>query len=148
MSQDLNSLPTSKSSEWYCEATFPSIYGVASEFIESALNVMTDREWSQADIFAVNMALEESVTNAIEHGNKEDSSKSFFICCRITDDLVYISVRDEGDGFLESSIPDPREAENMDCPSGRGILLIHGFMTRVWYNHAGNQIYMEKVRTS
>lgn len=137
-----NSLPC-----WSTNQSFPSICGQGRDLIEKVLSVMDKMGWSQHDMFAVNMALEESFTNAIEHGNHCNKRKKFHVSCQVTPQSVLISVRDEGKGYTRERLPDPLDEENIETPSGRGILLIHGFMSRVWYNDAGNEIHMEKLRT-
>ena len=41
---------------------------------------------------------------------------------------------------------DPTAPENLEVPSGRGIMLMRNFMSRVEYNEQGNQVTMEKNR--
>ncbi len=129
---------------WKIDRTFPSIFGQAHQLIDEVLGRMTALGWCDRDIFAVNMALEESVTNAIEHGNHGNPKKHFQVVCTVSATLVSILVRDEGKGFKRDLVPDPTDEKNLETPSGRGTLLIQGFMTRVRYNDAGNEIFMEK----
>lgn len=130
---------------WTCEEVFPSISGKAAPLIDIVLKKMAEKKWLPRDIFAVNMAMVESIANAIEHGNQHDPQKHVSVHCSISENLVHISVKDEGPGFKSKFIPDPRKSENMCCPSGRGVFLIHGFMSKVWFSDSGNIIYMEKV---
>ncbi|MDO5552411.1 MAG: ATP-binding protein [Planctomycetia bacterium] len=132
---------------WIREDVFPSVYGEGADLVESILQTMKERLWPERDIFAVNLAIVEAITNAIEHGNHCNAGKSVTVECRVSNDLVHISVRDEGLGFAKDKIPDPRNDDNIECPTGRGVLLIYGFMTKVWYNDQGNQFFMEKVRS-
>ncbi|MDO5579935.1 MAG: ATP-binding protein [Planctomycetia bacterium] len=133
-----------KFANWTCEEVFPSISGKAAPLIDAVLKKMTEKKWAPKDIFAVNMALVESIANAIEHGNQHDPEKHVSVYCTISEKLVHISVKDEGPGFVSQSVPDPRNSERMTCPSGRGVFLIHGFMSKVWFSDSGNVIYMEK----
>lgn len=129
---------------WQVDKTFPSVFGQAHCLIDEVLGQMTALGWSGRDVFAVNMALEESISNAIEHGNHGNPKKHFQVVCTVTDKLVSILVRDEGKGFRRDLVPNPTDDENLEIPSGRGTLLIQGFMTRVRYNEKGNEIFMEK----
>lgn len=129
------------------EESFPSLPGQEANFINRVLGAMQALAWSEQDLFAVELALVEAITNAIEHGNQLDPSKRVFVTSTVDISSVTISIRDEGEGFQERNIPDPREEDRLECPAGRGVLLIHGFMTRVWYNDKGNELYMEKCRT-
>lgn len=82
----------------------------------------------------VGMAVRESVINAIEHGNGNDTGKRVFVefatpmldACELT-----ISVRDQGAGFDPAALADPLAPENLLKSSGRGIFLIRSFMDDV-----------------
>lgn len=81
------------------------------------------------------VAIRESVINAIKHGNKHDASKNVFVEFEMTpaarpSELV-IRIRDEGDGFDPDSIPDPLAPENLLKASGRGIFFMRSFMDDV-----------------
>ena len=55
-----------------------------------------------------------------------------------------IVITDEGQGFRPKEIPDPTADENIEKPSGRGIMLIHAYMDEIAYNESGNQVRMVK----
>lgn len=56
-------------------------------------------------------------------------------------------IRDEGDGFDASVIPDPTDPANLERSYGRGQLLMQTFMDEVKYNDAGNQVTCIKRRS-
>ena len=81
------------------------------------------------------VAVRESVINAIKHGNKQDGSK--FVTVEFTaqpavdpTELV-IAIRDQGDGFDPEALPDPLAPENLLKSSGRGIFFMRSFMDDV-----------------
>ena len=80
----------------------------------------------------VNVAVRESVINAIKHGNRNDTRKRVHVEFTPLDAKaprgVLIRVRDEGPGFDPDSVPDPLAPENLLKGSGRGIFLIRSFM--------------------
>ena len=76
----------------------------------------------------VEMAIHESLINAIWHGNKNDESKQVWVKYQIFSDRLEIRIRDQGAGFDLESIPDPLKEENLLKVSGRGIFLIRSFM--------------------
>lgn len=94
--------------------------------------------------FAIKLALEEALTNAVKHGNNNDASKQLMVCYSVTPERTVIMVRDEGRGFKPHRVPDPTSDENLERPSGRGIMLMHAYMTRVHFNRAGNEVWMLK----
>ncbi len=102
--------------------------------------------YSDASVFALRLALEEAVVNGFKHGNREKPGLTVDLAWRVEPDLVRISVEDQGPGFEPNEVPDPRSPENLDRPSGRGIMLMRAYMTRVRYNDRGNRVEMEYER--
>ena len=116
--------------------------------LEEIIDRLRRSRWNERDVFAVQLALEEALINAIKHGNGDDPAKRVCCCCRIASDLVRIEIADEGDGFDPASLPNPTDNENMCTPSGRGVMLMQNFMCRVEFNEKGNRVVMEKGRGS
>jgi serine/threonine-protein kinase RsbW len=85
----------------------------------------------------IGMSVREAVTNAIQHGNKLDAEKKVDISFRIQPDRVLILVRDQGDGFNASDIPNPLDSDNLLKPSGRGIFYMRTFMDEVEFRSLG-----------
>jgi serine/threonine-protein kinase RsbW len=128
------------------ELTIPSDLAEARRvqgLIEEALQASA---FSEHDIFAIKLALEEALVNAIKHGNQMDPDKRVFITYRVTTDRFEICITDEGAGFNPDDVPDPTAIENLERPCGRGLLLMRGFMTAVEYHGCGNCVSMSKVR--
>ena len=99
----------------------------------------------------IGMSVRESVTNAIQHGNKLDLSKQVDICFQVLPDRLTISVKDEGSGFRADEIPSPLDSNNLLKPSGRGIFYIRTFMDEVEFRslpHGGTEVHMVKKISS
>ena len=125
-------------------ASLPSNLTDYHVFIESVLQSLDSFGWQQCDLFAVHMALEESISNAIRHGNKEDPAKKVDMECRISPTRFWIQITDEGAGFNPAAVPDCCAPDRLEVPGGRGLALIRAYMTRVQYNERGNSLIMEK----
>jgi len=124
-----------------------SISSIPSELahVESAiLPVLDNKGYGERNIFAVKLALEEAVVNAIKHGNQLDDTKKVTISFYIDDDRALISIEDEGEGFDPSAIADPTDPENLMASSGRGLALIRAYMDEVRFNEKGNEISLVK----
>ena len=67
---------------------------------------------------------------------------------KLSNTELFISIADEGDGFNPDDVPDPTAEDNLEIPSGRGLMLMHSFMDSVAYNDKGNQVTMKKVRSA
>ena len=102
--------------------------------------------FSQEDIFAVHLALQEAFTNAITHGNKMSPDKEVKIDYSVGLDKFEVSMTDEGEGFDPKAVPDPRYGENLYKPEGRGLLLMRSYMDVVEFDERGNSVYMARHR--
>jgi len=100
--------------------------------------------FSEADVFAIRLALEEALVNAVKHGNKLDKCKNVKVNYHITDQRADITIEDEGRGFNPAGLPDPTADENLEMCSGRGILLMRAYMTSVVFNPSGNKVTLTK----
>jgi serine/threonine-protein kinase RsbW len=99
----------------------------------------------------MSVAIRESVTNAVRHGNKLDASKRVIIRFEVDADTFSVSVEDEGEGFDPGEIPDPLAEENLLRASGRGIFFMKNFMDEVTYDFepdGGTRVTMVKKVTS
>jgi serine/threonine-protein kinase RsbW len=132
---------------WQCEFRIPSHSGEGRRVQQEILDEIGRQRWPPHDVFSVHLAMEEALANAIKHGNQSDYNKSIRIRCLLSPDRVRIEVGDEGAGFSVSSVPDPTDPSRLWCPSGRGIMLMRTFMTRVEFNERGNQVTLEKQRS-
>lgn len=101
-----------------------------------------------ADQFAIKLALEEALANAIRHGNSNDPQKSVTVEYSIDPHQACISVQDEGSGFDPTSVPDCTLDENLEKPNGRGVMLMRTYMNEVAFNRAGNRVTLIKKRTA
>ena len=61
---------------------------------------------------------------------------------------VRFVIKDDGHGFDPGAIPDPTRPENLERPTGRGVLLMTTFMDDVRYNKAGNEVTLLKRRSA
>ncbi|MDD5064902.1 MAG: ATP-binding protein [Phycisphaerae bacterium] len=102
--------------------------------------------FSHEDIFAVHLALEEALINAIKHGNKMDPAKEVKVDYSLSSDKVEISMTDEGEGFDPEVVPDPRHGKNLYKNDGRGLLLMQSYMDVVEYNKRGNSVRMVRYK--
>jgi serine/threonine-protein kinase RsbW len=87
----------------------------------------------------MSVAIRESVTNAVRHGNKLDVSKRVIVRFEYEASEFSVSVQDEGEGFDPDEIPDPLAEENLLRASGRGIFFMKNFMDEVRYHFEPNQ---------
>lgn len=128
------------------EVAIPSKTGEGQAVQERIISLLEQLDYPMRDVFGVRLALEEALVNAIKHGNGMDPNKKVHIECRANRERIWIRIRDEGQGFDINALPDPTLEENLEKPSGRGVLLMREFMNKVEYNDRGNCVTMEKHR--
>jgi CheY-like chemotaxis protein len=124
----------------------------------------------EMEIMQISTALIEAIRNAIDHGNLELVSsmretgeyrrigneraqqlpyrdRRVYVTTRLTESEASFSVRDEGNGFDPSGLPDPTDPDNLTKISGRGVMLVRTFMDDVRFNERGTEVTMIKRRT-
>lgn len=130
------------------EHVIPSLVAEAHRVQQEILQLLRDKAFSDRDIFAVKLAVEEAVVNAIRHGNQLDPQKKIRIAYQVTEDAFLIRICDEGCGFDPDAVPDPTHEANLEKPSGRGLLLMRYYMTEVHFLDGGTTVVMCKRRGS
>lgn len=128
------------------EITIPNDTAAALEVQERIVSRLEELGYPPRDVFGCRLALEEALVNAIKHGNDNDPDKKVRVECHLGADRFTIEIEDEGPGFEPEDVPDPTAEENLEKPSGRGIMLMRAFMTRVDYQGRGNRVLLEKDR--
>ena len=124
------------------ESTPSAIAGVCRRI----LSELEANNFSQEDIFAVHLALEEAFINAVKHGNKMDPDKEVKIDYLVDLDKIEIFMMDKGNGFDPDAVPDPRSGENLYKTEGRGLLLMRSYMDGVEFNERGNRVRMVRYK--
>jgi serine/threonine-protein kinase RsbW len=130
---------------WQQERVRESRY-VAS-LITRVCDAMVVVGYASQDVFAFRIALDEAISNAIIHGNRRDPAREVTVSYRVSATRVVATVQDEGQGFDPANIPDPLAPENLEQASGRGILLMRHYTSRLRFNRIGNCVAMYRKRT-
>ena len=133
---------------WSYEKSIASDTEDSREVVTSVLAELEKSCWPEHDVFGVHLAMEEALVNAIKHGNHLDPEKAVDVVCHVSPDRVFIRITDEGDGFDPESVPDPTEEDNLEIPSGRGLMLMRCYMDSVEFNARGNEVTMTKARST
>src|SRR5687768_1823903 len=67
--------------------------------LDAVADAMRRHGYPVNDTFAVRLALEEALVNAVKHGHGYDPSKAVRVHFRVTTEEVLAEVEDEGPGF-------------------------------------------------
>lgn len=128
---------------------------------------------SEAEIKNVFLALDEVFNNAIAYGalqvdsslrDQEDgfiefertmesrqfdpayAERTIHFHADFTKERARFIIKDPGDGFDPTSLPDPTCPENLMREHGRGLLLVQCFMDEIHFNEKGNEVTIIKRR--
>jgi serine/threonine-protein kinase RsbW len=94
------------------------------------------------DVYANLMTcLNEAITNAIFHGNKQNPDKKVYINLEVVNQKRLIfTVADEGAGFDFNDLPDPTEEANLEKLTGRGVYIMKKLADQCIFNTLGNEV--------
>jgi serine/threonine-protein kinase RsbW len=123
---------------------FPSNLARGVDVVEQVLAEIESAGFTTTALFAVRLALDEALANAIRHGNQSDESKNVVVEYNVDGEAFNVSICDEGPGFNPDAIPDPTLDENLERPCGRGVMLMRAYMSEVSFNESGNCVHMVK----
>ena len=125
--------------------TIPADPAAIPTVTEGVTGMLVQKHWPEEQIMSIELALQEAVANGIRHGCRGDVSKQLQCTVNISGDgEVIITVRDPGQGFDPTAVPDPLAPQNVLKPSGRGIFLINGLMDDVQFADGGRALQMKK----
>lgn len=127
---------------------------------------------TEAELPRLIIAMEEALLNACLHGNlelesalKEEDGDAFEQLSKQRADSspwkdrrviveadfnpyeMRVRIRDEGNGFDPSNLPDPTDPENLLKPHGRGVMMMRLFLNEVTWNETGNEVTLVKKAT-
>ena len=106
--------------------------------VESFIDNAKDQYKLNDDIYGnIMIAVTESVSNAIVHGNQSNSKKSVHLQLALEKSLIRFTVEDEGNGFDYTNLDDPTLPENLSKPGGRGIFLMKNLCDEVSFKKDG-----------
>jgi len=138
---------------WSRPATLPPIRLTLSAteevpgILDAVETLMVAQGYPAKDIFALRLALEEALVNAIRHGHACDPSRQARVRLQVNGEQVQVEVEDEGPGFDPAAVPDPLTPDGLLRPSGRGLLLMRAYLTWLCYNEKGNGVTLCRRRS-
>jgi len=130
------------------DVTIPANPNAISGVVDGVMQIAREMRCAEGNEFQIELALREALANAIVHGCNNDPNKKVECCVACTESSdVVILVRDPGEGFIPSAVPNPLAAENLHSTHGRGIYLINQVMDEVSFERNGAEIRMRKAAT-
>src|SRR5262245_1841232 len=78
--------------DWLCITSAQEGRAVRDRVVET----MITRDYSEAEVFGVRLALEEALVNAVKHGNRNDPTKCVWASWHVGPRRVLVAIEDEG----------------------------------------------------
>jgi len=130
------------------EKTFPAQLDQLSaiaDFVTAAARLL---RMGERDVFAVQMAVDEAVTNIITHGYAGQADGNVDISCWKRGDDLVIEIRDWGRPFDPDEIPEPDLHTPLEDrrEGGLGIFLMRRMMDRVEFAHIDGENVLTMAR--
>ena len=115
-----------------------------ADALDAVAGLMAGLGFPDKDVFGVRLALEEALVNSVKHGHRNDPTRRVSLRYRVVPDCALVEVEDEGPGFDPRQVPDPTDPDNLERPSGRGLLLMRAYASWVRHNQRGNCVTLCK----
>ena len=117
------------------------------QVIEDITGAMTRQSFRAEEVFGMRLAVEEAVVNAMKHGHKDCPDEPVSVRYQVSPERVLVEVEDRGPGFDPDQVADPLAPENLERPSGRGLLLMRTYTTWMRHNRRGNRVTLCKRKS-
>jgi serine/threonine-protein kinase RsbW len=124
-------------------STLESVDIVEADILRAAVDV----GFGEDEQHGIGMAVRECMVNAVVHGNRYNKNKHVHVSVRKSGGDFEVRIRDEGEGFDHSQVPDPLDDANILRHSGRGLFLMGAFMDQVKVENAspcGTEVTLSK----
>ena len=92
------------------------------------------------------IALNEILTNAVDHGHEKDLSRTVSVRLLLDPRRLLITVRDQGAGFNHTKVMTEARARKNDPGAQTGLSRVLRSVDRIEYNKSGNEVVLTKFR--
>jgi anti-sigma regulatory factor (Ser/Thr protein kinase) len=106
----------------------------ANHVRQTVMQAVDQFDFKAVDRFAIELSLDEALSNAMGHGNHHDHGKRVLIHVTVSPGHLVLRVADEGEGFAQDR-----------ATVGCGLRLMRSYMDHVQHNRLGNCVTMERL---
>ena len=104
---------------------------------------------TEAEVYAVQLAVDEAATNIIEHGYGQECPNRIDVTCEILENGLKVLIYDDAESFDPATVPEPEINVSLEDikPRGLGIFFMRKMMDEVKYEASsdnGNRLTMIK----
>ena len=127
------------------EGWMPSEIAFISPMVEQLMRLIEAWRCVVGHEFAVELAIREALNNAVVHGNAMNPNKLVVVRCRCERGKgIWLTVKDQGNGFDPTAVPNPLDPGRLREEHGRGIHLMKQLMDEVTFEQGGSEVHMRK----
>ena len=96
---------------------------------------------SEAEVYAVQLAVDEAATNIIEHGYGQECPSRIDVTCEILENGLKVVIYDDAEPFDPATVPEPEINVSLEDikPRGLGIFFMRKMMDDVEYETSPDQ---------
>ncbi len=96
---------------------------------------------NEAEVYAVQLAVDEAATNIVEHGYGEECPSRIDVTCEILEDGLKVVIYDDAAPFDPATVPEPDINVSLEDikPRGLGIFFMRKMMDEVKYETSPNK---------
>ena len=76
-----------------------SIHQAATDIVDKIVLDVGAAGYPAKSLYCIRLACDEALANAIHHGNRDNPTKTISVNYSVTEQEVWISIEDEGEGF-------------------------------------------------
>ncbi len=156
MPEDIGKMNVKSDVRGWVELSAPSHFEYVERF-QRFVQQLYESTLSREEVEDVRVAIDEIGQNAVEWGNREDTTKNIRLSYCLFGDRVVFKIEDEGEGFSVAKLKDPSRdplAHIMERMSdgkrmgGYGIFMSTSIMDDIQYSERGNIVVMTKLFNS
>lgn len=131
--------------------TFPASFEYLDEIRDFIAQTAREGGFTEKAVYSLQLAADEAASNIIEHAYEGVSNASLDIACDVRDDVIVITMRDNGKPFDPSTVKQPNLKADLSerQVGGLGVYLMRKLMDEVSYESnsmTGNLLIMTKRR--
>ncbi|OGC77691.1 MAG: hypothetical protein A2Z27_01010 [candidate division Zixibacteria bacterium RBG_16_50_21] len=118
--------------------TIPSSLNYLREVDEFVEQKLKEEGVDSGLVTDIAISVTEVVTNAVNHGNRNDLHKKVTVSVKLDKKSVTIQVEDQGGGFDSEHLENPLDEKNLLKEAGRGVFIVKSLMDEVKFETLPN----------
>ena len=133
--------------------TLPGRFENLAEIAKFVVQAAEAAGFDERTVYSVQLAVDEACSNIIEHAYGGEDRGDIECTCRIDNEGLTVTLRDQGDSFDLASVPEPDIHANLEERDARGlgVYFIRQLMDEIRFAHtpdSGNVLTLVKRKES